>query len=110
MNFADINHMRALGEIEFEEGGLMPELSFGSHFFQDLVESNIFFMALFPNSFECTFEDHIFDRFADCFHETVEGMNHIEKVLKVYRFDDRPLILMSDIKTQILKVIIAQQT
>jgi hypothetical protein len=26
----------------------MPELSFGSHFFQDLVESGIFYVALFP--------------------------------------------------------------
>ena len=26
----------------------MPELSFGSHFFQDLVESEIFYVALFP--------------------------------------------------------------
>ncbi len=33
VSFADINHMKVIGEIEFEEGGLMPELSFGSHFF-----------------------------------------------------------------------------
>ena len=27
--------------------GLMPELSYGSHFFQDLVETGIFYAALF---------------------------------------------------------------
>ena len=26
----------------------MPELSFGTHFFQDLVETDIFYVALFP--------------------------------------------------------------
>ncbi|UCF14526.1 MAG: hypothetical protein JSW59_14015 [Phycisphaerales bacterium] len=28
---------------------MMPELSFGTHFFQDLVETDIFYVALFPN-------------------------------------------------------------
>lgn len=106
VNFADINHMSALGEVEFEEGGLMPELSFGSHFFQDLVEGNIFFMAIFPGSLECTYENHTFDRFENCFKDVVNDMPEIEKAVKLYRFDKKPLVLHSDIKSQMLNVLI----
>ena len=48
VRFAELRNVTVLGEIAFSAGGLMPELSFGSHFFQDLVESGIFYVALFP--------------------------------------------------------------
>ena len=48
VRFGEISAMAALGEIAFESAGLMPELSYGSHFFQDLVESGIFYAAIFP--------------------------------------------------------------
>jgi hypothetical protein len=48
VRFAELRTVAVLGEIAFSAGGLMPELSFGSHFFQDLVESGIFYVALFP--------------------------------------------------------------
>ena len=37
-----------LVEIAYEGGNLMPELSFGTHFFQDLVESDIFLRCNLP--------------------------------------------------------------
>ena len=48
VNFAEINRITVLAEIAYEGGNLMPELSFGTHFFHDLVESDIFYVALFP--------------------------------------------------------------
>jgi hypothetical protein len=48
VHFADISNMTVLGEIASMEGNFMPELSFGTHFFQDLVENRIFFVAIFP--------------------------------------------------------------
>ncbi len=45
--FAQISNVKAIFETSFETESLMPELSFGSHFFQDLVESNIFYGAIF---------------------------------------------------------------
>jgi len=37
----------------FSVGGLQPELSFGSHFFQDLVETGVFYVALNPERPGC---------------------------------------------------------
>ncbi len=49
VKFAEINNIAVLAEVAFSAGNLMPELSFGTHFFQDLVETNIFYIALFPD-------------------------------------------------------------
>jgi len=48
VGYADINYSRMLIEIARPVGGFVPEVSFGSHFFQDLVESRIRYLALYP--------------------------------------------------------------
>jgi hypothetical protein len=49
VTYAGIHNTRALIEIARAKGGYTPEVSFGSHFFQDLVESNILYLALYPD-------------------------------------------------------------
>lgn len=46
VSFAEIDHMRMIFEMAYSEAGYQPELSWGSHFFQDLVESEIFYGAI----------------------------------------------------------------
>lgn len=45
VSFAEVCHAAVLCEVT--HGDFRPELSYGSHFFQDLVESQIFYAALF---------------------------------------------------------------
>jgi len=47
VKFAEINHASVLVEVAEPDEGFMPELSYGSHFFQDLVEAGIFYAAVF---------------------------------------------------------------
>ncbi len=47
VHFTELCHMSAICEVSYQEGNLMPELSYGSHFFQDLVESGVFYAAVF---------------------------------------------------------------
>lgn len=48
IRFADISRMAVLIEVAELGGGVIPDLSYGSHFFQDLVESGIAYVALRP--------------------------------------------------------------
>ena len=60
--FADISHFSAILEEAYSEVGYMPELSFGSHMFQDLVEAEIYYGALFENEKKLEFnKEMIFD-------------------------------------------------
>ena len=47
VHFTELNRVQVMCEYSSSALGLMPELSYGSHFFQDLVETGIFYVALF---------------------------------------------------------------
>lgn len=46
VTYADIYNTKALIEVGIAHNGHMPELSYGTHFFQDLVESGIYSLPL----------------------------------------------------------------
>jgi hypothetical protein len=49
VTYADIYNARALVEVAVGRGGAAPDPSYGTHFFQDLVESNIYPLAIQPD-------------------------------------------------------------
>ena len=48
VTYADISNTALLIEVASRLEGSLPELSFGTHFFQDLVESSIRYLPLYP--------------------------------------------------------------
>ncbi len=59
VGYEDINNTLILGEIAFEADGSAPEVSYGTHFFNDLVEANIVPIAIYPGQ-QGTFIDENF--------------------------------------------------
>ena len=49
VDFADLCHARGLIEIAREHEGYLPEPSFGTHFFQEMVEADILYLPLYPD-------------------------------------------------------------
>lgn len=60
VSYSDISNTAMLIEIAGKESRLQPELSFGTHFFQDLVETNIRYLPLYPEDKEVTFYKEFF--------------------------------------------------
>ncbi|NLX70245.1 MAG: pyruvate kinase [Clostridiales bacterium] len=56
VRFTELCNMKVLCEYSSMKEGFMPELSYGSHFFQDIVESEIFYVAIFDG-----YQDVIFN-------------------------------------------------
>jgi len=48
VNYSEICHCSLLIEVARREGGFLPEVSFGSHFFQDLIEDGIAYLPVHP--------------------------------------------------------------
>lgn len=72
VSYADIYHTKALVEIAIAKNGNMPEMSYGTHFFQDLVESGIYSLPLKVQEDEGIFNweffrnsPNVLDRFSD---------------------------------------------
>jgi hypothetical protein len=60
INYGDIYNTRALVEIAGRGSFAIPEPSFGTHFFQDLVEANIFPLAIYLEDPEVQFNQSFF--------------------------------------------------
>jgi hypothetical protein len=61
VSYADIFNARVLVEIAMGNDGESPEVSYGTHFFQDLVESGIYPLPLFPHDQGVIFNRAFFD-------------------------------------------------
>lgn len=55
--YHDINRTLILGEVAFEEGGSTPEVSYGTHFFNDLLEAEIVPVAIYPDEKGAVFQE-----------------------------------------------------
>jgi hypothetical protein len=56
VTYTDIYNASVLVEIAADSGGGAPEASYGTHFFQDLVEAQIYPLALYPGDSDTVFD------------------------------------------------------
>lgn len=49
VSFAEIARVSVVGEIVKQDMGVIPDVSLGSHFFNDLVEANMLYLAVYPD-------------------------------------------------------------
>jgi pyruvate,water dikinase len=82
VGYADIDNASVLVEIAGEEAGQVPEVSYGTHFFQDLVENQIIYLPVYPEDAAAEFNSRFFkdsanvltdllpdaSEFKDCLH------------------------------------------
>lgn len=100
VGFHEISNVTVLAEIAYEGGNLMPELSFGTHFFQDLVESDIFYTALFPDKPGMVFNRAALDRMPSTLTDVLPESAKYADVVKLYRLDNAKLQIISDVTNQ----------
>ena len=99
VRFAEISHYACICELAYSSHGLRPELSYGSHFFQDLVESEIFYTAIYQGEPGCEFDEAGFDAFPDRYTE-LTGDKKFAGVVKVYDLGEKGAVLYSEVKSQ----------
>jgi hypothetical protein len=98
VHFSELCNMTALCEVSYRQGGLIPELSFGSHFFQDIVETGIFYAAIFEGEPGVTFNpDQILNR-VNLLEDTLPAEKEWVQILHLARTNG--LTLYSDITSQ----------
>jgi hypothetical protein len=99
-SFFDISEFSAICEIAVSEAGYNPELSYGSHFFQDLVESGILYNAIFENEKTVAYHPEKLAGCPDAFADLVKNGAGLEDVVKVYDVSALDVRLCSDLKTE----------
>ncbi|MBN2179953.1 MAG: GAF domain-containing protein [Deltaproteobacteria bacterium] len=97
VGFSEINNISVLGEIAYSDGNLMPELSYGTHFFQDLVETGIFYIAIFPGEKGVTFNILWLEKFPNQLEEYAPDFAKYRNVVKVFDSSDENLKILADV-------------
>ena len=100
VSFAEISRYTCMCEVAYSSHGMRPELSYGSHFFQDLVESQIFYAALYRGEEGCLFNDELFRSMPDRYSEFAPPDDALAQVISVYDLGPRGGILYSEVGSQ----------
>lgn len=98
--FSEINHAKVLVEISVMSDNIMPELSFGSHFFHDLVETGIFYVALFPEKNDVFINSGFFKPSDNRLAELIPEAEKFSNVVRVYDIFVENFSIMADIVSQ----------
>lgn len=98
LRFAELANMAVIGEVASREAGFSPELSYGSHFFQDLVESGIFYVALPDGEGGVRFDASRLLTRPNLLQDVAPAPEHLVDVIRVVAAEG--LEVWSDIATQ----------
>ena len=98
--FADISEFEAICEISDSRAGYNPELSYGSHFFQDLVEAGILYIAIFESEKTLTFNEDLLEGLPDILSEINPGAESLKGIIQVYDVSRMNLLLCNDMKKE----------
>jgi len=83
VTYSDINNTAVLTEIAVRKGKYVPELSFGTHFFQDLVEANIRYLPLYPDDEGVKFNYRFIKNAKNLFSDVVPDFAHLSDTIKL---------------------------
>jgi hypothetical protein len=88
VNYGDIYNARALVELTGKDIGLAPEPSFGTHFFQDLIEAQIYPLAIYLDDPETLFNRDFFYSTRDRLTDWLPNESRLDGCLKLIKVED----------------------
>jgi predicted nucleotidyltransferase len=83
VTYSDISNTAVLIEIARKKGNFRPDLSFGTHFFQDLVEAEIRYLPLYPGEKGTVFNEKFFETSPNILPEVLPEFAFLADTLRV---------------------------
>ena len=105
--FVEISQFRAILEESYSKVGYVPELSFGSHMFQDLVEADIYYGAIFENDKRLVFNKDLIKDLPNKLNDISSELDdELYDMIHVVDFDDKNLEFYHDMRKDESKCIL----
>jgi hypothetical protein len=83
VTYSDISNTALLMEVAARRGNYVPEVSFGTHFFQDLVEAEIRYLPLFPGESGQRFHPELLTAMPNLLPEIAPDFAHLAGTIHV---------------------------
>lgn len=100
VKFSEISKISVIAEIAYRDGTLIPDLSFGTHLFQDLIETDIFYLAIYPEREGVLFNGDWLEGLPNRLADLLPQEDRFAGVVRVCDVRDRDLRLVSDVVSQ----------
>ena len=101
--FSDISAYEIICETEESKAGYNPELSYGSHIFQDLVEAEILYTAVFKNEKTIHYAPEKLASSNDIVCEFEQG-DDLKDIVHVYDLSGRKCMVYNDVANEHLVI------
>ena len=83
VSFADISCFGVICEVSDSQAGFMPELSYGSHMFQDMVEAEMSYSAVFNDHKTIRYDPSVLQDVEDRFAQICPDMEELSGMISV---------------------------
>ena len=83
VTYSDINNTAMLIEVARKKGNYVPDLSFGTHFFQDLVEAGIRYLPLYPDEEGVIFNEDFLLKSPNTLYELLPAYSNLSDTIHV---------------------------
>jgi len=70
-------------EVAKEDAGQVPEVSYGTHFFLDLVESQIIYLPVYPDDSKCRFNWDFFNNSPNVLAQLLPDAGEYENLIRI---------------------------
>ncbi len=98
--FSDISEYASICEVSDSRAGYNPELSYGSHFFQDLVEAGILYNAIFENEKTIVFNPELLKDCDNLLCDYDPKFEELKDIVRVYDVSGMDFRLCNDMKKE----------
>jgi KaiC/GvpD/RAD55 family RecA-like ATPase len=95
VSFAEINRISVICEMDTMHEGLIPDLSLGTHFFNDLVEMNILYMGFFRKNPRNAINREFLRQSPNRLEELLSNASVLSQAVRVIDIQDGQRIVLS---------------
>lgn len=91
--YAEISQFSAICEVAYNDAGYHPDLSYGSHMFQDMVEADVYYGAINDNSKTRVYRPEMLKQYPEILEQICPGGQELGEIVKVYDVSGASLML-----------------
>ena len=102
--FSDISEFSVICEVSESRAGYMPELSYGSHIFQDLVEAGILYTAVFEGDSTLRYRPQLLTDGRNMLDQYAEADGELRGIVYVKAAPEEKFALYYDMSTEHLLI------
>lgn len=96
VTYTEVSQFKSICEVAYSDAGYNPELSYGSHMFQDLVEADIFYAAINENHKTERYQPEILSVCSNLYDQLFPDQPAYRHILQVYDLTADPARLYLD--------------